>query len=549
MSDPINPELFAQIQKLLDPSGKLSVPLPPRKEDNKEYHLPYQAPHREKKAAVGEFLKKIVPEGSAIGKHLAKYDHHYDLAGLGILAAPSANELGHQAMKEKGTRDKGEIFKSTAELGGLATLAAPVAAAARGFKHASAILDELEKVGFVSDAEASSALDSLNSLQQDKPTKRQTLGYMGAGAAIAPVVHMGANLIRKKPLLEGTTGGDKARDAAAQMFRGGLGGTAVSMAQHHIDRHDKTNTLKAYLAQHEAQSMDPDLQKAGSAKKKEEEKPQNLKKFLGGTAAGMGLTGANHLLGQHLQGTIDKPDIPLYERVKAKAPEGLNIHEGPHDDLRGAGPHFLAGRDTPFRAHLPDSMSKALDVDPYVHTGGSMNPSILAHELGHADIHKNRFGKLLQNPGTITAGSVAPGVGGLTGAASGFSDNKRVQQAGIAAPALLSLPQLAFEAGASIQGMRRMHGAGANQAQMLQGLKALAPAFGTYATRAGTGVANAYQAQGMVGGIRGMLHKKDGKKKEAGAPRLVGPKMPGLAGSGTPSMPMPKPQAVGIGVG
>lgn len=558
MSHPPNSELFAQIQKLLDPTGSIVKGAPnltPTKGSEHQQHTP----HHEKKAGLIDSMRSMPGNLKQLGANPESRKAMQEVGGLGVLALPALDE-GQAWARARIAGDKSsegvekrqilpDAGHAAAELAGLGILAHPELHHLRMPKVA-AILDELEKVGFVSDAEAARALDSLNSIEQDKPTKRQTLGYMGAGAALTPAFHMAANAVRKKPLLDGVSRGDKARDAAAQALKGGFGGTAVSMAQRHIDRSDKTNTLKAYLAQHEAQTQDPDLQKAAAAKKKkndEEKKPSNLKKFLGGTAGSMAMTAGNMALGQHLSGKLQDVDQPLYDAVKSKTPKGLNVHEGFHPDLRGEGPHFLAGRETPLRAQLPSAMRDVLDVDPYVSTAGSKNPSILAHELGHADIHGSRAGRALQNPATISLGGAAPAVGQLTGAFSGLSDNKRVQQAGILAPALLSLPQLAFEAGASIQGLRRMRGAGANTAQMVQGLKTLAPAFGTYGTRAGLGVAGAYQSQGLVGGIRGMIN--NGQEKEAGAPRLVGPKMPGLAGSGTPVMPMPKPQPVGIGVG
>jgi hypothetical protein len=499
--------------------------------------------HREKKAFVGRIAPFVSKHAPAAGEFLHKHEDAVDLAGLGVLAAAPTEAAIHELRKSPEERDNRELVHAGLENAGLGVLAAaPAAKLLMARAKMASILDELEKIGFVSDAEAENALASIQALEQDKPTKRQTLGYMGAGAILTPAFHIAGNAIRKRPLLEGANTGEKARDALAQAVKGGLGGTAVSMAQRHIDRNDKTNTLKAYLAQHQAQ--EPDLQKAAEKKDDEEKKPSNLRKALVGMGLGTGMTLGNQVLGQHLQKQIETPDEPLYDAVKAKAPKGLNIHEGHHDDVRGVGPHFLAGKETPLRAHLPKGMRAALDVDPYVATAGSKNPAILAHELGHVDIHNNRLGKMLQNPATISAGGIAPGVGSLAGAVSGMTDNETAQKAGLLAPALLSLPQLAFEAGASIQGLRRMRGAGANTQQLLQGAKTLAPAFGTYATRAGLGAANAYATQGIVGGVRHALTDDD-SVKQAGAPRVVGPKMPGLAGSGTPVMPMPKPKPVG----
>jgi hypothetical protein len=88
-------------------------------------------PHLIKKqAAVAGALGKAFGEGSRIGDHLIQHGHAYDLAGLGVLAAPPVHNLAH-AVKTKvqgGQVDKKEVGHSLAEVGGLGVLAAPVAA-------------------------------------------------------------------------------------------------------------------------------------------------------------------------------------------------------------------------------------------------------------------------------------------------------------------------------------------------------------------------------------------------------------------------------------
>lgn len=84
-----------------------------------------------KEAGVAGALSKIVgPKSKQLGNHLNKYQHHYDLAGLGVLAAPSAHNLAEQAHTKAtgGPVDKKEVGHSLAEIGGLGILAAPVAA-------------------------------------------------------------------------------------------------------------------------------------------------------------------------------------------------------------------------------------------------------------------------------------------------------------------------------------------------------------------------------------------------------------------------------------
>ncbi len=93
-----------------------------------------------KQASVaGNIGQKIVQQAGhqpgalrRVGQHLADHGHAYDLGGLGILAAPSAMGLGEEfAKKRRGEAvSKKSVFKDGAELAGLATLAAPVAASA-----------------------------------------------------------------------------------------------------------------------------------------------------------------------------------------------------------------------------------------------------------------------------------------------------------------------------------------------------------------------------------------------------------------------------------
>ncbi len=595
MNDPkkMNPELYEQIQRILNPTGPY-VPGPPSLIPTPgSEHEQHKKPEYEKKAAIGKLLGKLAPMGGALGDHFKKHDHAYDLAGLGVLAAPAAYELGHEANKDPGTRNVGGIGKAVAEIGGLGLLAAPVAAHAFG-KHAESFFDELNKLGAVSDQEAARALATLQDLEQNKPTTQQTLGYAGIGALANPLMHAAGNIIKKRSPFEGVSLGDKLRDVGAQAVKGGVGGTAVSIAQQQLDRHQNMGKLKSYVAERDKVAEDSPnpkvpsaetgpsqdqkdpanknkyepVKKMGSARKEEkkEEGSPNLKKFLAGTAGGMaaGLGGVGSgALASHMSGQAD-PE--LFDKVRKNAPKGLKVLEegGPLSAAMAGGAHFSAGKEGPLAKYLPEHTNH----DEYVSAGGSKNPSILAHELGHADINRSRLGRLAQNPLGISAGAMAGNVGALTGGATAFSDDERVQRAGVLAPLALSAPQLAFEAAASVQGLRRMRGAGANAKQLLHGAKTLAPAFGTYAGRAAAGSMGALQAQGMVGGARNYF---GGEDKEAAAPpplpgsmagALFGgmkkapgvsvspgyakaPAVRGLAGSGTPAMPMPKMASLG----
>lgn len=385
MKNPTDKDLLEQIQKILNPTGPHSPHpnLTPVPGSEKEQHKP-----KEKKAGFADRIGGLLPEGSAIGKHLSEHANAYDLAGLGVLAAPSAVELAQESRKPK--EERRGIGKHLAEIGGLGLIAAPVAASAMGFKHAAAtnlkpakglkrvgelltgsrarkldkrvehidarhervkdlqddtlralrkrregrlphpseikedysaidrtskarekhidakyetlhksdsekfkvlgarasagtlaatgaaayaehkkekkaeaFFDELQKLGMVSDDEAARALQSLQDLEQNKPSAKQTLGYMGIGAAATPIMHMAGNAIRGRPLLgdvdalKNLAGHARlmhmARDAGAQAFKGGVGGTVVSIGQQQLDRHHNMGKLKEYVSQADAE--------------------------------------------------------------------------------------------------------------------------------------------------------------------------------------------------------------------------------------------------------------------------------------------------------
>ncbi len=88
-------------------------------------------PHlvKDKAASVADYMGRALGTESRIGKHLVDHAHGYDLAGLGILAAPAAHNLGHQAVNAASGKDvdKTEAAHAGLEIAGLGTLAAPIA--------------------------------------------------------------------------------------------------------------------------------------------------------------------------------------------------------------------------------------------------------------------------------------------------------------------------------------------------------------------------------------------------------------------------------------
>lgn len=94
-------------------------------------------------SSLSETLGKTLGPGSTVGRHLLAHPQAYDLAGLGVLAAPSIDTIHHELQKPKS--DKREIAHAGIELAGLGTLAAPVAVEA-AHKAGPAAMQALHKV-------------------------------------------------------------------------------------------------------------------------------------------------------------------------------------------------------------------------------------------------------------------------------------------------------------------------------------------------------------------------------------------------------------------
>ena len=86
---------------------------------------------------LGNLLAKGSGRMKAVGEHLARNDHAYDLAGLGTLGAVTGAEMAHAAKKDPttGARDLHGVATGAGELAGLGILAAPVAASMLLRKH------------------------------------------------------------------------------------------------------------------------------------------------------------------------------------------------------------------------------------------------------------------------------------------------------------------------------------------------------------------------------------------------------------------------------
>jgi hypothetical protein len=116
-------------------------------------------------------------------------------------------------------------------------------------------LDELVKLGAVSEDQARAALDRLEALEKNKPTGEQALRYggLGAGAGLASralgdaVEHGGAGALERA----------LPRRYAAAAVTGGLMAGAIPMVRSTLDRRAEMGKLRSYLAQEPPTSLTP----------------------------------------------------------------------------------------------------------------------------------------------------------------------------------------------------------------------------------------------------------------------------------------------------
>lgn len=130
-----------------------------------------------------------------------------------------------------------------------------------------------------------------------------------------------------------------------------------------------------------------------------------------------------------------------------------------------------------------------------VNAAGSKNPSIIAHELGHAHYYKNRdagiIGKAAHKAKRIVptrllnmSASIASGVDKARREERGEEERKILKHSGWATPLVTYSPTLVSEAAASKKGLKLLKKAGASKELMKASKKNLGAAFGTYATAA-----------------------------------------------------------------
>jgi Zn-dependent membrane protease YugP len=125
------------------------------------------------------------------------------------------------------------------------------------------------------------------------------------------------------------------------------------------------------------------------------------------------------------------------------------------------------------------------------------NPTVLAHEMGHAELSRHAFGKVVQNPLTVVGANMATNVSPIAAiVASGIADPK-ARIIALAAPSIMKIPQLAYEAGASMKGIEKMEEAGATPKQIEKAKEQLLHAYLTYAGSMGATVGHALMGHAL----------------------------------------------------
>lgn len=111
-----------------------------------------------------------------------------------------------------------------------------------------AVLDELEKLGAISDDEARQSLDRLNTLEKNKPTMGQVGRYAGMGAAAGVATGAIGDVISGNKLFNAP--GGRIRGALGRAATGAIASGAIPLLRTHLDRRAEVGTLKTYLDEH-----------------------------------------------------------------------------------------------------------------------------------------------------------------------------------------------------------------------------------------------------------------------------------------------------------
>jgi hypothetical protein len=185
--------------------------------------------------AIGKSPKDYGTIAGRIGS-IEKYDSPSDdkkKANPGNLNSPKLGEIEKQSSTEFGAYLSGFFDEISADAA-------------------------LEKQADVSQEEAERALGRYESLERNKPTKKQIGRYAALGATAAPLVTAAGNLIRGGKAKDVSTighllgakgpGAGKAlRGLGASMTTGAISSGAIPMIRSQLDRQAEMSTLKGYL--------------------------------------------------------------------------------------------------------------------------------------------------------------------------------------------------------------------------------------------------------------------------------------------------------------
>lgn len=357
----------------------------------------------------------------------------------------------------------------------------------------------------ISHEEAERSLSRLKGLDTSSWTGEQARRGAAVGAVAAPVLSVAQRAISGDPLLGGRVGeavkafkgmpaggGGKlralskipmmaARNLAGSAVVGGITGGAMPVIRHEVEREAERGKLRKYIAQEGPP-------KTAAKKPKDDNGFHEYGKGLAaGTVGSVGQQLSGHMMMSNANKALEGDRASgLYDAVKAKAGK-VPVHEG-----STIGPSFVAS-----------PVARLMQQPAGVHMGKDApnTAAVLAHELGHSDIDSRIPGRILQTPAPMlrNVGNAAAGGVGLYAGLTGDKDLKRKALIG---SAVASAPNLAIEAGASVNALRRLHGVGASRKQMLSAVGQLAPAFGTYAGDALKRFGGVYSGYGVGTGIR-----------------------------------------------
>jgi hypothetical protein len=154
----------------------------------------------------------------------------------------------------------------------------------------------------------------------------------------------------------------------------------------------------------------------------------------------------------------------------------------------------LARTETPRKEKLRRELSKAdptevkvrakpphFDTDrsgkPFISVRKKEDPAIMAHELGHAEIHADPVGRVIQS----WPSRALPAIGTTVA----MIDLQKGGEATIGKALLLAittLPVVGYEGAASLKGLRKLEEAGATKEELAEARDKLLRAWGTYAS-------------------------------------------------------------------